>query len=129
VGTLLRCVGGLVFVMTLLAPTVHGCGKDYSQIQLLADNPSAVGAGGLVAAIGFGVIAFAGPFLSKKPTRFWEGSMMLLAFAFAAAAVVFADVVVRKGGRMLWALGAQVVALGLVFAGASLRYRRARKRA
>src|SRR5688572_4428594 len=111
-GTFLRLVGGLGFLGTLFLPTVHGCGTDYSQVQIARAYPSTGGVAVLLVAVGFGLLAFLGPFLAQRPTRTSEGFVMLVALAFAVAAVAFSDQVIGKGGSMLLPIGWQVGALG-----------------
>ena len=124
-GTLLRIAGGAAFLATLFMPTARGCGRDLSQVDVAKNFYNNYGAAAaVVAAFIVAVLAILGPLLSKKPTRASEGGMMLLALAFAVAAVCYADAILEKGGSLqLFVLG-QFAALAAIFVGALLRYPR-----
>jgi hypothetical protein len=128
VGSILRVAGGVAFLLTLFLPTVRGCGREYTQVQIAGDQGSAAGLALVAGAGAFAVLAFLGPIVSKKPRRWAEGFVMIAALAFAAVTVVFVDRVIQKGGKILWAIGAQAAALALVFVGALLRFREAGRR-
>jgi len=126
-GTLLRLGGALVFLATLFLPTLNGCGVRLSEAGLATEEGSAGALVLLLTAVGFGLLAFLGPPVSK-PGRAADGLVALLAAAFAAGAVFFFNFARGKGARILWAAHAQIVALAAILLGAILRLRSARKR-
>ena len=127
-GTILRAGGGLLFLATLFLPTLNGCGRHLSEAGLVIDDPTPGGVAVMLVATGYGLWAFLGPAISKKPRPGLEGLAALLAAVFTAAAVAFFAFARGKGARLLWAAQAQVVALLAVFLGAILRLRASRKR-
>ena len=82
----------------------------------------------LLAAVGFGLLAFLGPVVGRTPRPRLDALLALAAVTLAAAALLFFNVARGKGARLLWAAQAQVVALAAVALGAILRLKGARKR-
>jgi len=127
VGTVLRLLGGLLFLATLFLPSLNGCGRHLSEAGLAADDASPAALGMMVGLLAFGFAALLGPLLSKRPRPLGEGLVALLAAAIAAAALVFFQFARGKGARLLWAAQAQLVALAAILVGSILRLRDSRK--